>query len=145
MEGCWQSGGPDYLLSLALAFGLGGMLLVLRQQRFNQSGSHHRPVGGVLGWMPRVLGLAIAAWGLVGLGLREGLGEALQTLLIFGGVFGVVGVVLWVGARPAVAAGQPVRWWPLTRTNVPVWLGAVLLVAAVGMLGLQYALGHPCA
>jgi hypothetical protein len=140
LERCWQSGGPAYLFSLMLALGLGGLALLLSPLRFQQPDRNQHPVPSLLLWLVRVFALAMAGWSLVQLRLRE----AFPDLLIYVGVFGVVWVALRVGKRPEVAGGQSMRPWPVTRGNVPVWLGALLLTAAVGVMALQEALGHPC-
>jgi hypothetical protein len=78
---------------------------------------------------------------LVGLGFPG----AVRTLGIYAAVFGVVLVALRLAPRPDPAAKQYVRLWPVSRTNLSVWLGAVMLTAAAGVWWLPEALGHPCA
>jgi hypothetical protein len=139
LEACWQSGGPDYLFTLMLALGAGGLALVLSPLARKQP--RPGPVGRALVWAPRISSLAVAVMVLVGLGFPD----ALQTLVIYAAVFGVVWVALRLGPRSEVAAGECVRLWPVSRTNLSVWLGAVMLTAAVLVFSLQGALGHPCA
>ena len=91
LEGCWQSGGSDYLFSLMLALGLGGLALLLSPLRFKQPGPNQRAVPWVLVWLVRVFALAIVGWTLVDLGLRGGPGAADLRLRVRRGVGGSAG------------------------------------------------------